>query len=103
MAWRLAQSRGMETVFVAPGNAGTALEVGDLAGDQLRTGGGVARHHPVQLDQVDAGGAGGALGLAGGEGEQDAERRGDVLPLAGELGERAAAKVDRAALGQGSS
>ena len=26
MAWRLAQSRGMETVFVAPGNAGTALE-----------------------------------------------------------------------------
>ena len=26
IAWRLAQSRGMETVFVAPGNAGTALE-----------------------------------------------------------------------------
>jgi phosphoribosylamine--glycine ligase len=26
MAWRLAQSRGVETVFVAPGNAGTALE-----------------------------------------------------------------------------
>ncbi len=26
MAWRLARSRGMETVFVAPGNAGTALE-----------------------------------------------------------------------------
>ena len=26
MAWRLAQSRGMETVYVAPGNAGTALE-----------------------------------------------------------------------------
>ncbi|MGE0803347.1 MAG: phosphoribosylamine--glycine ligase [Lautropia sp.] len=26
IAWRLAQSRGLETVFVAPGNAGTALE-----------------------------------------------------------------------------
>ena len=26
MAWRLARSRGMETVYVAPGNAGTALE-----------------------------------------------------------------------------
>nr|MBA3476976.1 ATP-grasp domain-containing protein [Lautropia sp.] len=26
MAWRLAQSRGMEVVFIAPGNAGTALE-----------------------------------------------------------------------------
>ncbi|MEO6268801.1 MAG: phosphoribosylamine--glycine ligase [Lautropia sp.] len=26
IAWRLAQCRGMETVFVAPGNAGTALE-----------------------------------------------------------------------------
>ncbi|NLD54438.1 MAG: phosphoribosylamine--glycine ligase [Burkholderiaceae bacterium] len=26
MAWRLARSRGMDTVYVAPGNAGTALE-----------------------------------------------------------------------------
>ena len=26
IAWRLARSRGMETVYVAPGNAGTALE-----------------------------------------------------------------------------
>jgi phosphoribosylamine--glycine ligase len=26
IAWRLARARGMETVYVAPGNAGTALE-----------------------------------------------------------------------------
>ncbi len=28
LAWKAAQSTGVETVFVAPGNAGTALEPG---------------------------------------------------------------------------
>ena len=75
--------------------ARAALEVGDLAGDQLRIGSGIARHHPVELDEVDARGSGRALCLAGRQREQDAERRGNVLALLRELGEGAAAKLNR--------
>ncbi|HEX2494784.1 MAG TPA: phosphoribosylamine--glycine ligase N-terminal domain-containing protein, partial [Steroidobacter sp.] len=39
LAWKVAQSRRAEAVFVAPGNAGTALEPGvanvDIAADDV--------------------------------------------------------------------
>ena len=65
--------------------ARTALEVGDFGGDQLRVGARISGHHAVELDEIDARRSGRSLRLAGGKGEQDAKRRGDVLALARSL------------------